>query len=433
MNKLLLPLFFSLSYLTALPAWSVENPISVEQAKEKITDLITNANIIPSAIELQNQQFNIEYTIDDELNDFVTNMMKKVKPIHSAVVVIDNETGNVLAAVGYEKKHDRINHGLPFTSSHPAASLAKVITSAVLLEQNDVNLEAQYAFQGKSTTLKPRQLTEGSSVIKYKGKGKKRRKVVLTRRNKYQTFIEAFAHSNNPIFAKAAMKNLSGELLKDMADRMGFNNNVMGDLIIPPSEFHLAHSPMNIAQYASGYNNLNTISPVHAAIIPSIVVNEGHLKNPRIIRRIYNDDSEIDFNEGNETLVLQPGVADELKQMMEATIKIGTGRRGFYQMDPALLEQLDIGGKSGTFSGGSPYGKRDWFIAFAKPKDESYGLGISIAVMNINSKKKIRSSRMVRNIVEHYFKDMATGDYQNSTTVDDTDDEDDDDESDLDQ
>ncbi len=406
MTKLSLITTVALLSLLSLPLQAVENPHDFDMAKEKISDLISNANIIPAAIELQDKKYNIEYTMDEELSNHVIGMLKKLKPNYSAVVVVDNDTGNILTAIGYEKKHDRINYRLPFSSSHPAASLAKVVTSAVLLEQNDIDLETPMAFQGRSTTLKPRQLTDYVTYTKTR-KGKK--KVKVARRNKYQNFVQAFASSNNPIFGKAAMKNISGELLKDMADRMGFNQNIMEDLTLPASEFHLARSPMIIAQYASGYNNLNTISPIHAAIIPSIVVNDGYLKNPRIIKRIYTAEDELDLPEGNETQVLQNGVADDLKQMMEATITIGTGRRGFSAMNPALFEQLEIGGKSGTFSGGFPYGKREWFIAFAKPKDESQGKGISIAVMNINSKKKVRSSRMVREIVEYYFQDLQDG------------------------
>lgn len=412
---------------------AVDKPQEFDLAREKITELISTANIIPSAIELDNEEFNVEYTMDEELSNYVVGMVKRLKPIYSAIVVIDNETGNVLAAIGYEKKHDRINYKLPFTSSHPAASLAKVVTSAVLLEQNDIDLETPMAFQGRTTTLKARQLSDSQGKVKVKikgkGKGKKKRYRYVISRNKYQNFVQAFASSNNVIFGKAAIKNLSGEILQDMADRMGFNNNVMEDLLLPPSEFHLARSPMLIAQYASGYNNLNTISPVHAAIIPSIVVNNGYLKNPRIIRRIFNNENEVSLPNPNENLVLQPEVAADLKQMMEATITMGTGRRGFNSMNQELFEQLEIGGKSGTFSGGFPYGKRDWFIAFAKPKDESYGKGISIAVMNINSKKRVRSSRMVRDIVEYYFKDLATGEIQQTGQDDaDTDDEDDEDE-----
>lgn len=406
MTKLKLITSFICLSLLSPPIYAVENPHEFDLAKEKISDLIANANIIPAAIDLENKTYNIEYTMDEELSDYVVGMLKKFKPNYSAVVIVDNDTGNILTAIGYEKKRDHINYKLPFSSSHPAASLAKVVTSAVLLEQNDIDLETPMAFQGRSTTLKPKQLTDYVTIKKSK-KGKRKYRVV--RRNKYQNFVQAFASSNNPIFGKAAMKNLSGELLKDMADRMGFNQNIMEDLSLPASEFHLASSPMLIAQYASGYNNLNTISPIHAAIIPSIIVNDGYLKNPRIIKRIYSQEDELDLPEGTETQVLQDGVAQDLKQMMEATITIGTGRRGFSSINPSLFEQLDIGGKSGTFTGGFPYGKREWFIAFAKPKDESQGKGISIAVMNINSKKKVRSSRMVKDIVEYYFQDLHDG------------------------
>jgi len=392
MKKILFILVF---ILTTCCLYANESTGYLDTVIAKINDLFKDLNILPQTVEVDQKSFNVEYTFDHELSNYIVNLVRKFKPTSSAIVVVDNETGNVLTAVGYDKKHDRIDYELPFSSSHPAASLAKIVTSAALLEQEVIDLETPLIFLGKTTTLRPYQLTE--TIYK----SKKRRF-----RNRYQSFMQAFASSNNAIFGKAALKNLTGDLLQSMADRLGFNDNIMEDLTISDSEFGLADSPIKVAQYASGYNNSNTISPVHAATISSIIANNGLLKNPRVIKRIYSENIELIIPPLGEAQVFNSDVAENMKQLMEATIVTGTGRRSFFGMKSNLLERLDIGGKSGTFSGGVPYGKHDWFVAYAKPKNDSLGKGISIAVMNINSKRKIRSSKMVRNIIEHYFRDL---------------------------
>ena len=56
---------------------------------------------------------------------------------------------------------------------------------------------------------------------------------------------------------------------------------------------------------------------------------------------------------------------------------------------------------------GLPYGKRDWFSAFAIPHKSSQDKGISISVMNINLEKWfVRSTVLAKNIIEFYYKEI---------------------------
>jgi hypothetical protein len=65
---------------------------------------------------------------------------------------------------------------------------------------------------------------------------------------------------------------------------------------------------------------------------------------------------------------------------------------------------LDIGGKTGSITGGTPFGKRDWFSAFAIPRDLERGKGISISVMNVNVKRwHVKSTMLAKNIIEYYY------------------------------
>ena len=69
-----------------------------------------------------------------------------------------------------------------------------------------------------------------------------------------------------------------------------------------------------------------------------------------------------------------------------------------------MKKKLSIGAKTGSITGGFPEGKREWVTAFATPKDERKGKGISIAVVNILNKKwYVRSSYIAKKVIEYYF------------------------------
>ena len=68
------------------------------------------------------------------------------------------------------------------------------------------------------------------------------------------------------------------------------------------------------------------------------------------------------------------------------------------------MKTLDIGGKTGTITGGIPYGKRDWFISYAKKSDQEEDRGISVAVMIVNLEKwYVKSTVLAKDIIQHYY------------------------------
>jgi hypothetical protein len=102
--------------------------------------------------------------------------------------------------------------------------------------------------------------------------------------------------------------------------------------------------------------------------------------------------------------VLSPEITAELQDMMEGTIEGGTAKKSFRRIGDFFKKYLRIGGKTGTITGGIPYGKRDWFTAYATPKESGRGKGISICVMNVNINKwYVRSAFMARQIINYYY------------------------------
>ena len=344
----------------------------------------------PSIIESADGTYEIEYTYDQELMDYIKRQLRYYHSDYSAVTVIDNNTGEVLAAIGYDRQHERFNHQLAFSSTHPSASLIKIVTSAGLIEKADLNPNTVFNFRGRSTTLYRHQLDSKNDR--------------WTRR---MNFATAFAQSNNVIFAKAAISNLNFSELFQTATSFGFNRQLFKEISMSKSFFPLPQDRFNMAELASGFNTEAVISPVHAALMASVIANDGIMRYPRVVDRIKdaNDQKVLLEYQGEEERVLEKSSIRAMKSMMEMTIDRGTARTSFRKMNRKVRDQLLIGGKTGSITGGIPFGKRDWFAAYASPKADRNDKGISISVMNVNVKKwYVKSSFLAKEIIEYYYK-----------------------------
>lgn len=346
----------------------------------------------PSSINLKNKNYNVEYTFNPELGNYVQGLLKKFHTDFTTVTIIDNQTGKVLAAVGYQGKNNKFDKNLVLSSTHPSASLIKVVTAAELIQNTNVKKDTMFDFRGRSTTLFKYQLKDTPG-----------------RFSKSQTFETAFAKSNNVIFGKAAIKNTTPANFLKMAESFGFNRPLFREFSFLKSEIKTVHDDYEFAELASGYNIETMISPLHAAAMASIIANDGVLRTPRLVSKLI--DKETGENIWQETTedrpVLTEATSKEMHDLMAMTIDGGTARRSFRQMRGSYKEALEIGGKTGHITGGTPFGKRDWFAAYAIPKNKQEGRGISISVMNVNVKKwHVKSAQLAKSIIEYYFKEI---------------------------
>jgi len=71
------------------------------------------------------------------------------------------------------------------------------------------------------------------------------------------------------------------------------------------------------------------------------------------------------------------------------------------------IKNIDVAGKTGSITGGIPFGKRDWFVSYAKPNDKTGDNGISVCVMIVNVKKwYIKSTYLAKKIIQYYYDDL---------------------------
>lgn len=346
----------------------------------------------PEQLRVNNQNLKVEYTFNENLTNYTKNLLKQYRSDYTTITVIDNDTGKVLAAIGYEGRNNRFDKNLVLSNKHPSASLIKIITTAELLQNTQVKKDTMFDYRGKSTTLFKYQLNDSKH----------------NRWDKSQSFELAFAKSNNVIFGKAAIKNTTAENLVKMAEGFGFNQPILKEFSFLKSEIRPVKDDFGLAELASGYNIDTVISPVHAAALASIIANDGVLKTPRIISKIVDAKGENIWPEMNsERRAISLETSREMHEMMASTIDDGTARKSFRKMNGGFRDVLDIGGKTGSITGGTPFGKRDWFTAYAIPREKTKGRGISIAVMNVNVKKwHVKSSMLAKSIIEYYYRNI---------------------------
>jgi peptidoglycan glycosyltransferase len=345
-------------------------------------------------IDYDSAKYKPNYTFNGELEDFIKRQLSLYRPDFTSVVVLDNESGHILAAVDYARSKNIFGRDLAFTTTHPAASIFKIITASDLLENTHIKTDTEFHFTGRSTTLYRSQLKEPAN----------RRWI------RSLDLQKAFATSNNVIFGRTAIENLTPAGLKRMAEKYGFNKKILEGINLSPSVFNMAQDQYNLAEFSSGLNTQTVMSPVHGAVIASVVANGGVFRYPVVIKSLEGiQDKKVIYPPfKKDEQVLTPQSADDLRTLFMATVTQGTARSSF-RRSLYLLNKLEIGGKTGSITGGEPRGKRDWFVSYAKSTEDKNDKGISICVMIVNQKKwYIKSPLLAKNIMEYYYSTLQS-------------------------
>ena len=371
-----------LDFLKKIPF--VGQRFDADKLKAEFHKSFYETGVLPKRLKVAGDDYALDYTLKPELEEAVAQILKKYRSDFTSVVVIDNNNGHVLAALDMDRNSQRMERLATFTPSHPAASIFKIVTAADLLENTHVGNDTQFQFAGRSTTLYKYQLKQTG------GRWARR-----------TDFEHAFARSNNVIFGKAALDNLSPTGLMRMAEKFGFNKEVVPFAQAKNSIFPMAHDQYNLAELASGLNVSTMISPIHGALIASVIANGGIMKRPVLVKQVNDEKGNVAWEPTPEQeMVVAPETAGDLRRMMMATIEEGTARRPFRRL-PASLSTLEIGGKTGSITGGEPHGKRDWFVAYARDPKRPEDRGVSLCVMIVNKKRwYVKSTQVAREIFE---------------------------------
>jgi cell division protein FtsI/penicillin-binding protein 2 len=359
--------------------------------KQDVRELLVNQdfdNLTEKNLELlvNQQTLQIETSLDEDLQNYLLSKMDRKNSRDIGIVVMEADTGRILAMAGFDKTGNAGNPCL--RSNFPAASIFKIVTAASAVDHCNYTADSTMHFNGYKHTLYKRQLTDK-----------------INKHTNTVSFKDAFAQSINPVFGKIGENRLGKSVLEKYADTFKFNEPLNFDLSLPPSHFKINDDPYDWAEMASGFNRDTTISPLHGAVMASAVLNGGRMVAPSLVDRISDDKGKVLYHgqPSWEQQAMSAKASTVLDQMMQTTIKSGTARKSFlgYQKDK-ILSQLQIGGKTGSMDNNTHEVRYDWFVGFA---NERHGQAkVVVAVMVAHEKFiGIRAGQYARMAITHYF------------------------------
>lgn len=372
---------------------SVSNKESRKVISNAISDRL-NRNVFPTELTLEPEttaetpRYKINYTIQNDLQDHAKGLLQRYKPDYAAIVMMDATTGEILTMTSFEKAKTN-GRNLALKATYPAASIFKVITAATAVDKAGVLPEQRIAFNGGNYTLYKKNVLSDN----------------VNRWTRFITVKDAFARSINTAFGRLSLEFLEPQDLSEYANRFFFNQEIPADFSIETSLAVVpAEKGFALTEVASGYNRFNTLSPVHGAMIASAIINDGHMPSPYLVKSLLNENNENIYSGEpmSQGSVISAKSAGFVQDMMEQTVLSGTSRKTFrHLVRDRKFKEVEMGGKTGHFSGKNPKGRTDWFIGYASDGESK----IAIATITVNIKKwTVKSSALGEMMFREYFK-----------------------------
>ncbi len=305
-----------------------------------------------ASAETENGQV-VKTTIDPELQQTT---VRALGGQAGGVVLLDARKGNVKALAGSA-----------YSSPQPPGSTFKVITTTAGLEEGKVHLNETFPVLTE--------INAGGRVI----------------HNAHDeacggTFVEAFAHSCNTVFAPLGVE-IGEDPLVQTAERYGWNQtpslyDTEATKAVDPPGPSMPEDPgddVDLAASAIGQGEV-LATPLNMASVAQTVANGGVRKPTPIVA-----DPELQSDE-KAVEVTSKENADIMRALMKAVVSEGTGTS-------AALPGVVVAGKTGTAELGPKPGQPApppgstaqpeqivdaWFIAFAPADKPRYAVGVML-------------------------------------------------------
>jgi len=365
--------------------------------KKGVKRLLSNLplkNFKKESFEVENngEKYQIDTTVDIDLQNYISDKIKEYTSRKRYVskqigfVAMDPYSGKIRAMVGFNENHKAENTCI--NSEFPAASVFKIITAAAVIEKYGMNSDSKLNYSGRKYSL-------------YKSQLKKK----INKYSHVTTLRKSFALSINPVFGRLGKLLLGQTVLEQYAKAFGFNRDINFELDFDPSVITVTNEPFNWAEIACGFNRETTISPVHGALMASVVLNNGILVEPTIVDRLTDHNGRVlyrsHFTPINQAIT--PHASVVLADIMKETIKSGTLRKAFrgYKKD-RVLSRLRIGGKSGSIKNKTRTAYIDWFVGYAHEKKGDEKLVVSVVVAH-GKYRGVRAAHYAREAMKRYF------------------------------
>ncbi|HZO06434.1 MAG TPA: penicillin-binding transpeptidase domain-containing protein [Solirubrobacterales bacterium] len=290
----------------------------------------------------------VKTTIDPELQEAA---VASLAGRFGGVAVLDSRNGDVRAVAGQA-----------FSAPQPPGSTFKIVTTTAALQKNVVQLDDEFEYN------------EGINVggrFLYNANGE-----ICG-----GTFVQAFAHSCNAVFAPLGPK-VGNDALVSTAERFGFNEQPslyapkylaeagLPESTIPteiPTEIELGVSAIGQGEVQATALEMASVAQTVAnggVRMPTSIVNNKKLR----------PDAE-------PVRVMSKKIADELTELMVGVVVEGTGTAG-------AISEAQVAGKTGTAELGPKEGQENeenpiqikdaWFAAFAPADKPRLAVGVML-------------------------------------------------------
>ncbi len=216
------------------------------------------------------------------------------------------------------------------SDTYEPGSTFKIITAAIGLEENVVDLDTRF-YCGGSVHIGPHEI----GCHKRAGHGA-------------ESFLEGVQNSCNPVFIETGLR-IGGEKFMDYFRAFGLTEKTGVELIGEVGSIYhkgeLTEADIATSAFGQGFN----VTPIQLICAVSAVINGGNLMQPQIVKEIRNETGIVKtYQPEVKNKVISQETSDTMRAVLESVVSApnGTGKN-------AYLKGYRIGGKTGTSEKGS--------------------------------------------------------------------------------
>ncbi len=320
-------------------------------------------------------------TLNKNIQEILSKRLTQYKLPFAAAVVMDARDGKILGL--YEAK-DTDKYSI--FNVYRTASVFKIVTMESLLSEKKINPSDEMCYHGGKRRLNRNLLNDNP-------------------RKDYRCMEinKALGYSANVIFARLAYRYLDRKMLEQHSLAFGFGEKLPLEMEVETSYINIPESREELAYTAAGFGE-TFISPIHGAVIASIVANKGVYIKPSVIEEIKDKNGSIiySFTSSEIRRAFEEDVGKKLSEMMKYTVKEGTAHKFFARRKPIdFINDVVVAGKTGSLAEKEgEYKEYNWFVGYAPENNPKY----IISVLTINSESiSARAVIYARRILDDLF------------------------------
>jgi len=275
---------------------------------------------------------NIQLALERELN----NVESTLKPDNSLAVVIDPNTGEILAMASRPTfnpnnykvfKTEVLNRNLPIWMTYEPGSTFKIITMSSAVEEKVIDIYEDHFYDSGSVHI------NGTHIGCWKSAG-----------HGDQTFLQVLENSCNPGFVKLGQL-LGKERLFSYFDLFGFGEKTGIDLNGESTGIMFSLDRVGeLELVTSAFGQGISVTPIQQVVAVSSVVNGGNLYTPYVVKSI-NEPTTNSVIVSNSPKFVRKTISQETSEIMKYALESVVARGGGRY---AYVDGYRVGGKTGT-------------------------------------------------------------------------------------